>query len=152
MSEPPRETAGRRNVDSGARTPSSSPSHGDCGASVLGSENEPAEENQMKDGARERSSFVKKLTETIRRRMREDVLDKETTMTVERMVVLRLSTKHTNLWTRQLETKRNEIRQLTELLRVDEIKKEIEKESLVKWVKEQITSSQRRRKGGYTRK
>ena len=61
--------------------------------------------------------------------MRVDVLDKETTMTVERMLVLRLSTKHINLWTRQLETKRNEIRQLAELLRVDELKKEIEKET-----------------------
>ena len=40
------------------------------------------------------------------------------------------------MWTRQLETKRNEIRELAELLRVDEIKKEIEKESsLVKWGK-----------------
>ena len=81
----------------------------------------------MKDAASERSSFVKSVLEKIREIMKVDVLDKETTMTVERMVVLRLSTKHINLWTRQLETKRNEIRELTELLRVDEIKKEIEK-------------------------
>ena len=60
--------------------------------------------------------------------MRVDVLNKETTMTVERMVVLRLSTKHINLWTRQLETKTNEIRELAELLKVDGIKKEIESE------------------------
>ena len=51
--------------------------------------------------------------------MRVDVLDKESFMAVERMVVLRLSTKHINLWTRQLETKRNEIRELAELLSVD---------------------------------
>ena len=61
--------------------------------------------------------------------MKVDVLDKETTLTVERMVVLRLSTKHINLWTHQLETKRNEIRELAEQLMVDVIKKENGKES-----------------------
>ena len=85
----------------------------------------------MKDTSSERSSFVK-LLEKIRRMMRVDVLDKETTMTAERMVVLRLSTKHINLWTRQLETKRNDIHVLADLLKVDGIKKEIETESLVK--------------------
>ena len=64
----------------------------------------------MKDAASDRSPFVKSVLEKIRRIMKVDVLNKETTMTVERMVVLRLSTKHINLWTRQLETKRNEIR------------------------------------------
>ena len=61
--------------------------------------------------------------------MRVDVLDKETTMTVERMVVLELPTKHINPWTRQLETKRDDIRELAELLIVDGINQEIEKES-----------------------
>ena len=90
----------------------------------------------MKDASSERSSFVKSVLEKIMRIMKVDVLDKETTMTVERMVVLRLSTKHMNMWTRLLETKRNEIRELTELLKIDGIKKEIEKErSLVKWGK-----------------
>ena len=51
--------------------------------------------------------------------MKVDVLGDETTITVERIVVLGLSTKHINLWTRQLETKRNEIRELAELLSVD---------------------------------
>ena len=81
----------------------------------------------MKDAASERSSFMRKLLEKTKEIMRVDVLNKETTMKVERMVVLRLSTKHINLWTRKLETKRNEIRELPEALRVDEIKKEIEK-------------------------
>ena len=85
----------------------------------------------MKDGASEGSSFMKLMEKT---------RDKETRMfwgktikNFERMAVLRFSAIHVNMWTRQLETKRNEIRELTELLRVDEIKKEIEKESLVKW-------------------
>ena len=71
---------------------------------------------------------MKKLLDKTMGMMNMDALDNETTMTVERMVVLRLSTKHINLWTRQLETKRNEIRELVELLKVDGIKKEIEKE------------------------
>ena len=62
---------------------------------------------------------MKKLMEKTREIMKVDVLDDETTMTVEMMVVLRLSTKNINLWTRQLETKRNEIRELAELLSVD---------------------------------
>ena len=47
----------------------------------------------MKDAAMESSSFVKSVLEKIRRTMKVDVLDNETTMTVERMVVLRLATK-----------------------------------------------------------
>ena len=100
----------------------------------------------MKDAASERSSFVKSVLEKIRRIMKVDVLNKETTMTVERMVVLRLSTKHINLWTRQLETKRNEIRELTELLKVYEIKEEIKKKGTLRnGVRKQTTTSQGRR-------
>ena len=35
-----------------------------------------------------------------------EMLDEETTRMVERIVAVRLSTKHINLWTRQLEMKR----------------------------------------------
>ena len=40
------------------------------------------------------------------------VLEEETTRIVERTVLLRLSTKHINLWVRQLEMKRKEICEL----------------------------------------
>ena len=35
-----------------------------------------------------------------------DVVDEEATMMVERIIVLRISTKHINMWIRQLEMKR----------------------------------------------
>ena len=50
----------------------------------------------------------------------------------ERLVALRISTKHINLWVRQLEMKRNEMSELAGLIGLDEIKREIEKRSLSK--------------------
>ena len=46
----------------------------------------------------------------------------------EKMVLLRLSTKHINLLVCQLEMKRKEICELAELMRFEEVKEEIEKE------------------------
>ena len=64
------------------------------------------------------------------------VLEEETIRMVEKMVMLRLSTKHINLWVRQLEMKRKEICELAELMGFEEIKKEIEKEkTLQKWAR-----------------
>ena len=55
---------------------------------------------------------------------------------VERVIVLRLSTKHINLWMRQLEMKRREIGELAALLRFDVVKTEIDKErNLEAWAK-----------------
>ena len=55
---------------------------------------------------------------------------------VERIVVLRVATKHINLWVRQLEMKRKEVVQLAGLLKFNEVKKEVEEEkSLEKWAK-----------------
>ena len=63
-------------------------------------------------------------------------LDEETTRMVERMVVLRISTKHINLWTRQLEMKRGEVIKLAGLMGLEGIRKEIEEEkSLERWAK-----------------
>ena len=70
---------------------------------------------------------MKVLNEKMMSMTKADVLDDETVKNIERIVILRTSTKHTNLWMRQLETKRNDIREFAELLKVDEIKKEIEK-------------------------
>ena len=47
---------------------------------------------------------------------------------VERMMVLRNTTKHINLCMRQLEIKRKEMVELAGLMRLKEIKNEIEKE------------------------
>ena len=63
-------------------------------------------------------------------------LDEETARMVERMVVLRVATKHINLWTRQLEMKRNEIIELAGLMGLEGIRKEIEEEKrLERWAK-----------------
>ena len=57
------------------------------------------------------------------------VLEEETIRIVEKMVMLRLSTKHINLWVRQLDMKRKEICELAEVMGFEEVKKEIEKEN-----------------------
>ena len=68
--------------------------------------------------------------------MNGEVLDQEASRMDERMAVVRVSTKHINLWIRQLEMKRNEICELAGLMRFDAVKKEIEAEkSLEKWAK-----------------
>ena len=68
------------------------------------------------------------LFEKTKQVMRVDEVDEETTRNVERMAVLRISTKHINLWMRQLEVKRKEMCQLAELMELQEVKKEIEAE------------------------
>ena len=68
--------------------------------------------------------------------MKVEDLDQETTKMVERVVVLRIATKHINLWVRQLEMKRKEIGELAGLLKADEVKKEVEEEkNIEKWAK-----------------
>ena len=68
--------------------------------------------------------------------MNEENVDEETIREVERMIVLRVSTKHINLWMRQLEMKRKEIGELAGLMGFGEIKKEVETEKdLEKWGK-----------------
>ena len=58
--------------------------------------------------------------------------DDETTMIVKRLAVLRIATKHINIWIRHLETKRKEICELAWLMKFEEIKKEILNESPLK--------------------
>ena len=61
------------------------------------------------------------------------------------MVVLRVATKHINLWARQLGMKRREMSELAGLMKLDEVKKEIESEkSLERWA--------RRASGYFTKK
>ena len=68
--------------------------------------------------------------------MNVEELDEETTRMVERMVVLRVATKHINIWIRQLEMKRKEMSELAGLMKFEETKKEIVKEkSLERWAR-----------------
>ena len=83
-----------------------------------------------------RTSIVTELLERMKEMMRVESIDEETTKMIERLVVLRVSTKHINLWIRQLEIKRREICELAEMFAVEEIKKEIEtKRNLERWAK-----------------
>ena len=56
-----------------------------------------------------------------------EALDDETIRMTERMVVLRVATKHINLWMRKLEMKRKEISELAGLMKLEEVKKEVER-------------------------
>ena len=68
--------------------------------------------------------------------MKVDCLEEETVRMVKRLAILRVSTKHINLWVRQLEVKRNEIGKLAQLLDFVEIQEEIGKEkSLERWAR-----------------
>ena len=82
------------------------------------------------------STFMKTLNEKMMTMTKVDCLDDETIKNIERIVVLRTSTKHINLWMRQLEMKRNEMCELAEMLEFVDIKREIESEkSLERWAK-----------------
>ena len=75
------------------------------------------------------------LKEKVAEMMKVEGLDEEKTRMVERIVVLRVSTKHINLWMRQLEIKRKEIGELAALLGLDGVKNEVEKKNLEVWAK-----------------
>ena len=64
------------------------------------------------------------------------ILDEDTTRMIERLVAVRISTKHINLWMRQLEMKRKEICELAGLMGLQEVKKEIsEEKNLERWAR-----------------
>ena len=60
----------------------------------------------MRDAPSDGTSFLMALSEKVKEMMSVDSLNKETTRMVWRVVILRLSAKHINLWIRQLEMKR----------------------------------------------
>ena len=63
-------------------------------------------------------------------------LDEETARMIERMAVLRIATKHINIWIRQLEMKRREMSELAGLMEFEEDQKEIVNEkSLERWAR-----------------
>ena len=76
------------------------------------------------------------LLEKVKKELKTEDIEEETARMVERIVVLRIATKHINLWIRQLEMKRKEMSELAGLMKLDVVKEEIEKEkSLERWSK-----------------
>ena len=97
---------------------------------------EDSEENQVDDATKNGTRFMKSVKGKVDETMKVDGLDEETTRMVERIVLLRLSTKHINLWTRQLEMKRREIGELAEMMRFEVVKMEVANEkSLERWAR-----------------
>ena len=83
-----------------------------------------------------RSAFLEIMVKKATTSLNVEDLDEETTRMVERMVVLRVATKHINIWIRQLEMKRREMSELAGLMELEEVKDEIQKEkSLEKWAR-----------------
>ena len=80
--------------------------------------------------------LVRKVLAKLKAVLAIEALDDETTRMVERIVILRVSTNHINLWLRQLEMKRNEMCELAGLLKFKDVKKEVEcEEDLERWAK-----------------
>ena len=101
----------------------------------MSGENVPVE-TPVEDATTNRTPFVKIVLGKVGEMMNVELLDEETTKMVERIVLLRLSTKHINLWTRQLEMKRREIGELAGLVGFDEVKMEVANEkSLERWAR-----------------
>ena len=74
------------------------------------------------------------LLEKVEKALNMEDIGEETARMVERMAILRIATKHVNLWTRQLEMKRNEMSELAGLMKVYTVKKDVENEnSLERW-------------------
>ena len=76
---------------------------------ILSGRNDFAEEKQTENATRNRTRFMKTAMEKVAIMMKVEGLDEETSQMVERVIVVRLSPKHINLWMRQLEMKRKAI-------------------------------------------
>ena len=61
------------------------------------------------DANKHETGFMKDVLENLKDAMNMEILDEETTRMAKRLVITRISTKHINLWTRHLDTKRVEI-------------------------------------------
>ena len=85
---------------------------------------ESDKEDEKGNGKNEGSVFMVSLKESIEM-THEEVLDEETVRMAKRFVVIRISTKHVNLWMRQLELKRKDMIELAGLMGIDGAKEEI---------------------------
>ena len=70
---------------------------------------------------------MRSLLERMKETMTLESLDEETARMIERLVVVRISTKHINLWMRQLERKRKEMSELEGLMGLEGVQEEIER-------------------------
>ena len=79
---------------------------------------------------------MKGLIERMKELLHTEVLDEETSRMIERIVIIRISTKHINLWIRQIETKRREMSELAGLMGFEEIQVEnVREKALEAWPK-----------------
>ena len=84
----------------------------------------------------EGTSVMRSLLERMKETMTMESLDEETARMMERLVVVRISTKHINLWMRQLEMKRKEMMELAGLMGLERVQEEIERtKDLEMWAK-----------------
>ena len=89
----------------------------------------------------EGTSVVLLLAEKTKEKMNVDILDEETIRMIERLVVVRISTRHVNLWMGQLEMKRKDMCELAGLMELEEIKEEIAKsKDLEIWARRSIVN------------
>ena len=100
--------------------------------------------HQKKKTNRGEKPFMETLARKMKAMMCVEEIDKETARMIERLVVLRISTKHINLWIRQLEMKRRKIYKLTVLMKFEEMKDEIKRRTSKDRREDVPTSSQRR--------
>ena len=93
-------------------------------------------ECETNDSKVKRMGFIDVVMAKLAKMMKGDVVDEETSRMAERMMLLRISTKHINLWVRQLELKRKAVCELAKLMRFEWIGNEIENEkNLKRWGK-----------------
>ena len=91
-------------------------------------ENASAKKDGRRDPCKHETGFVKDVLESVKDVMNLETLDEETARMAKRLMITRISTKHINLWMRQLEMKRVEICKLAELMGLDDVKEEIQNE------------------------
>ena len=92
---------------------------------MLREDNTPAKKDGRRDPCKHETGFMKDVLENLKDVMNLETLGEETAMMVKRLVIMRISTKHINLWMRQLDMKRGEICKLAEMMGLDDVKKEI---------------------------
>ena len=134
MSESPLGTTGNWVAVDADRHPTSN-GPDTSGETVLSEETVSVEDGSC-DTDNHQTGFTKVLLEKMKAVMNVEKLDEETTRMVKRLVIIRISTKHINLWMRQLEMKRKEMSELAGLMNLEWIKEEIQKEkSLERWAR-----------------
>ena len=91
-----------------------------------------AEEREIANKQREGTTFMRRLRDKTTELIMVEELDHETSRMTESLAVLRIATKHINLWTRQLEIKRKEMSEQADLMKLEEVKRELRTRSLWK--------------------